>query len=332
MRPPRLRFRHRQAKPSPEAPLNSQDNPTETDTPPPKPNRAASRATQVLVFDHNLKLLWENTLAKNLPPRSKIREVAVIVTNHSMRSADRGAVIVGGSLGLGGLQDGSLDPLDEADQELRRSRRGAGALLSPEDKDPLEEAPEGAEQELAPRKGLDRTHHFNYYAFEGRTGAARWRCARRELLCSCAMRRNSRVKCLFGSPFRVPLLIACVRVRARSHESADFHLDTDSLADQLVPQHQYKLDAAALAGRHFGEASCREYRESVLEVLPHRWTERGDTRFALAHFRKHRHRGAGAQAQGAGAPRARAAGVHGRAPNKARSRRMTPGRLVFFSS
>lgn len=144
------------------------------------------------MFDHNLKLLWENTLAKSLPPRSKVREVAVIVTNHSMKTGDRGAVIVGGSLELGGIQDGSLDPLEEADRELRRGRRGAGALLSPEDKAALEEAPEGAEAELAPKRGLDRTHHFNYYAFEGRTGAARWR---RASACALAVSRPS---CLRG--------------------------------------------------------------------------------------------------------------------------------------
>lgn len=149
--------------------------------------------------------------------------------------------------------------------------------------------------------------------------------------------------------------------RVRSHDSSDFHLDTEALADQLVPQHQYKvrrprrlphppptssprpsprlqpalrraaaadaplpaaaaqLDAASLAGRHFGEASCREYRESVLEVLPHRWTERGDTRFALAHFRKHRHRGAQAQAAEERAKAVRPKAL-GHAPDKVRSR------------
>lgn len=122
-------------------------------------------------------------------------------------------------------------------------------------------------------------------------------------------------------PYASPFLLTPlgVRVSVRSHESSDFHLDTESLADQLVPQHQYKLDAAALAGRHFGEASCREYRESVLEVLPHRWTARGDTRFALAHFRKHRHRGAKAQAAGEGKEGPKASvkgGAHGHAPDK----------------
>jgi hypothetical protein len=45
-----------------------------------------------------------------------------------------------------------------------------------------------------------------------------------------------------------------------SHTSEDFHKDLDELADELTPQSSFKLDAEKLAGRHFGEASCRDYR------------------------------------------------------------------------
>ena len=38
-----------------------------------------------------------------------------------------------------------------------------------------------------------------------------------------------------------------------------------------------RLEADKLEGRHFGEASCREYRESVMHVLPHSWTHPLDT-------------------------------------------------------
>jgi hypothetical protein len=50
----------------------------------------------------------------------------------------------------------------------------------------------------------------------------------------------------------------------------------------------HSLDAGKLEGRHFGEASCREYRESVLHVLPHVWERPADTRLVEAHFVKHR--------------------------------------------
>ncbi len=72
-----------------------------------------------------------------------------------------------------------------------------------------------------------------------------------------------------------------------SHTSEDFHKDLDELADELTPQSSFKLDAEKLAGRHFGEASCRDYRCSggragalvpclwpaagVLPTLMHRW-------------------------------------------------------------
>lgn len=199
----------------------------------------------VLAFDHNLRLLWENSLSEEFPPRATVREVAALVTNHSMRTQDRGMVLIGGSVELGDLSGGAEDPL-EAPQVQRRWR----GVMSPDKHAELDaEEVEGAEAELRSKRGLDRSQHFNYYAFEGRTGARRWR-----------------------------------------HESSDFHRDTDSMADTLVPQHHYKLDAASLSARHFGEVSCKEFRESVLEVLPHRWTSRTDTRFALAHFARHRHR------------------------------------------
>lgn len=93
--------------------------------------------------------------------------------------------------------------------------------------------------------------HFNYYAFETGTGEPRW-----------------------------------------VHESDDFHRDVRGLADALVPQHDHKLDAAAREaseGRHFGEAACREFRESMTSrATPHRWTGREDTRFALARFERHK--------------------------------------------
>jgi hypothetical protein len=93
--------------------------------------------------------------------------------------------------------------------------------------------------------------HFNYYAFETGTGEIRW-----------------------------------------THESDDFHRDVRGLADALVPQHDHKLDAAAREaneGRHFGEAACREFRESVVRfATPHRWTGREDTSFVLARFQHHK--------------------------------------------
>jgi hypothetical protein len=55
-----------------------------------------------------------------------------------------------------------------------------------------------------------------------------------------------------------------------------------------IPQHNYRLEAVSLAERRFGEVSCREYRESILRVLPHSWTQLADTRLQAAHFARRR--------------------------------------------
>lgn len=55
-----------------------------------------------------------------------------------------------------------------------------------------------------------------------------------------------------------------------------------------------RLEAEEVEGRHFGEASCREYRQSLLHVLPHAWASRHDTRLVEAFFERHKE-GQGAQ-------------------------------------
>ncbi|CAI0392946.1 unnamed protein product [Linum tenue] len=56
----------------------------------------------------------------------------------------------------------------------------------------------------------------------------------------------------------------------------------------LIPQHNYKLDVHALNARQPGEFECREFRESILGVMPHRWERREDTLLQLAHFKRHK--------------------------------------------
>ena len=53
-------------------------------------------------------------------------------------------------------------------------------------------------------------------------------------------------------------------------QGQDFHRDVGGLADQLIPQHNYRLDAKVAEGRHYGEEACKEFWESVLRVMPHR--------------------------------------------------------------
>eukprot|EP00252_Welwitschia_mirabilis_P007876 TRINITY_DN19585_c0_g1_i1.p1 TRINITY_DN19585_c0_g1~~TRINITY_DN19585_c0_g1_i1.p1 ORF type:complete len:697 (+),score=126.02 TRINITY_DN19585_c0_g1_i1:313-2403(+) len=71
------------------------------------------------------------------------------------------------------------------------------------------------------------------------------------------------------------------------HRSEDMQGHYSNPLD-LIPQHNYKLDAQSLSGRQHGQVECKEFRESILGVMPHRWERREDTVFKLAHFRKHK--------------------------------------------
>ena len=70
--------------------------------------------------------------------------------------------------------------------------------------------------------------------------------------------------------------------------------DLAASREELVATHSYRLKAEQAEARHYGELSCRAYRESLLGVLPHAWNSRLDTRLELARFEKQRE-GKGAQ-------------------------------------
>ena len=55
------------------------------------------------------------------------------------------------------------------------------------------------------------------------------------------------------------------------HEGMDFHRDAAELQNLTTPQHNYRLQAEHLSARHYGEASCRDFKESVLAAMPHRY-------------------------------------------------------------
>lgn len=190
----------------------------------------------VLCFDHNLKLMWENSVQEHFPHFARHKEVAVTVGNQTMHKGDRGVVIVGGSMESFPQEIGEQfdeEVAEEASEEVHRR--------SAKETEKLEDVTGNA-------PGLNE-RHFSYYAFEGGRGTLRWK-----------------------------------------HDSKDFHRDASELSQQLVPQHDYKLDASALSTRHYGEVECRDYRHSILRSLPHSWDRRSDTRLDLASFHKHRRR------------------------------------------
>lgn len=183
----------------------------------------------VMCFDHNLKKLWETNLQEDFPHNAHHREIAISITNYTLKHGDAGLVIVGGRMEM--QPHMFVDPFEEigmAEKNAEQHRRSAN------------------EKEASENSGTVDIRHFAFYAFAGRTGTLRWN---------------------------------------RKNENVEAH---SSDASQLIPQHNYKLDAHALNSRHPGEFECREFRESILGVMPHQWDRREDTLLKLAHFRRHK--------------------------------------------
>ncbi|KAL0378311.1 UNVERIFIED_CONTAM: hypothetical protein Sradi_3136600 [Sesamum radiatum] len=183
----------------------------------------------VMCFDHNLKKLWDINLQKDFPHNAHHREIAISISNYTLRHGDSGLVIVGGRMEM--QPHMHLDPFEEiemAEKTAEEHRRSA------------------TEKDASENAGTIDLRHFALYAFAGRSGELRW------------TRKNEKIE-------------------AESSE-----------ASQLIPQHNYKLDVHALNTRHPGEFECREFRESILGVMPHHWDRREDTLLKLAHFRRHK--------------------------------------------
>eukprot|EP00963_Diacronema_lutheri_P010041 scaffold950_cov360-Pavlova_lutheri.AAC.8 len=101
-----------------------------------------------------------------------------------------------------------------------------------------------------------------------------------------ALMRSSRVD--LSRHFNYMALEGDTGEKRWEHRGSDFHRRIEQGEGNTVPLHNYRLDAHLLQGRHYGEASCREYKESVLKSLPHRWISRRDTNLGLARFEKQR--------------------------------------------
>ncbi|KAJ6915908.1 hypothetical protein NC652_018540 [Populus alba x Populus x berolinensis] len=178
---------------------------------------------------------WED-----FPHNAHHREIAISISNYTLKHGDMGLVIIGGRMECSHMYN-YLDPFEEigmAEKNAEQHRRSAG------------------EKEPSENSGTVNLRHFALYAFAGQTGTIRW------------SRKNENIEA----------------------ESSD-------AASQLIPQHNYKLDVHALNSRHPGEISflrhvtqfeCREFRESILGVMPHHWDRREDTVLQLSHFRRHK--------------------------------------------
>nr|KYP66914.1 hypothetical protein KK1_013225 [Cajanus cajan] len=153
----------------------------------------------VMCFDSNLQKLWENNLQEDFPHNAHHREVAISISNYTLKHGDTGLIIVGGRMEM--QPHLFMDPFEEM---------GMGARFSEQHRRST------AEKEASENSGNVDLRHFAFYAFAGRSGVERW------------SRKN---EVLF---------------------------------------------------------ECREFRESILGVMPHQWARREDTLLKLAHFRRHK--------------------------------------------
>ncbi len=204
---------------------------------------AVTAAGDVLVLDHNLKLMWKQSLREHMPDGGELKEVAIVITEHAATKNDRGLIVVGAraepdTLGDDIEEDDIFDEEILAEKMQRLNERGRARS------DGLDEV--GGDGGASGR-------HFSYFAYSGNAGVLRWK-----------------------------------------HEALDFHRDLAGLQESTVStQHSLHAAAQLQEGVHYGEASCREYREAVLAALPHSWHTERDTRLHLAHFHRHRaHHGA----------------------------------------
>ncbi|MEW5319862.1 MAG: hypothetical protein WDW38_010982 [Sanguina aurantia] len=240
---------------------------------------AVTAGWQVLCYDHNLKLLWQHDARETFPRHSHIKEVAVYISPHQVHPQDRGLVVIGASMAHGDLSSG--DGL-----EATASTTAAGAAKGGD-------AGKGGRLGRRLSEQLTPTSFGDGDVFMG------------ELLREEEEQVHAK-SAGAGEPLQD--LDAGAEVRGVDtsrhfdylaldggsgslrwhHGSSDFHKDLGELSEELRPQMDYRLDAAKLEGRHFGEASCRDFRSSLMHVLPHSWGAAADTRLVGAHFVKHK--------------------------------------------
>jgi len=208
----------------------------------------------VLLFDSNLRLLWEHSVEADLGD-GYLGEVALLVHTARMREGDQGVVVVGGRVHSNrelkrqirrnvAIQSEAEEEEEEEEEFISSSRKvgqgvfeqGEGAEEGDHKEEAEEEEDEEQETLLDSGKTFDGDSHFSYFALDGRSGEVRW-----------------------------------------SHQAGDFEQEVSG-ADILRPQHQ----------AHSGETDWRAFRQYILHSLPHLWSVREHTKFELAHFERKR--------------------------------------------
>mmetsp|Transcript_49500 Transcript_49500/g.116685 ORF Transcript_49500/g.116685 Transcript_49500/m.116685 type:complete len:769 (-) Transcript_49500:226-2532(-) len=129
----------------------------------------------VMCFDHHLKLLWESNPVKMKYSHAFHREASISITPTKLRPFDQGLVVVGASMQyedhkrLHRKKPVKKKKEEEEKGEKRRSRNRIKRMLGlPIDDDDDAWVDDVDEYE-------DQLMHFNYFAFDGKRGALRWK-------------------------------------------------------------------------------------------------------------------------------------------------------------
>jgi hypothetical protein len=134
----------------------------------------------VMCFDHHLKLLWESNPVKAKVSQAHHREATISITPTQLRPYDQGLVVVGGSMEYDDhrrlhRRKPKKDPKSKdkkPDYERSSVRNRIKAMLGL----PLEMTPDNDEDWKEDKDELEEIlEHFNYFAFDGKRGALRWR-------------------------------------------------------------------------------------------------------------------------------------------------------------
>ena len=214
----------------------------------------------VRLFDHNLKLLWEapladGTAAAGVVAGARASEAALLVAPVSLREGDRGVVVAGVGLMRPPGARGS------------GAGRGGGQHLWGHS-DPMQAE---LEREAA-RAGRTQPREEPGRGWEDEDAEGGGGFGRVDLS------HHFTLKAMEGGTGKARW----------EHRGGDFLEAAENPHDSLTPQHHYRLDAESLEDtRHLD--GCRDFRESVLAQLPHRWSSPRDTRISPARFLKHRH-------------------------------------------
>jgi len=214
---------------------------------------AVTADLHAIAFDSSLSRLWESPLLSSSFSSFRAREAVALVSNHPAREGESGLVVVGASL----LPSTSAAAAESADTDPE-------VLLEEEHRfeSTLKHGAHASSGLLAAGHGADGST-FLLVAFDGKTGAERWRTHAFHELEEDDAERDPHL-----------------HTDGSSSSSSDGAQHKDPAMSELHPQH------GARPGKSI--SACKEYRESMMAAMPHMWNRPGDASAELGHFVHHK--------------------------------------------